>query len=806
MNGAWNGDVAPPMASSGSRSIDKLKGWTTMESRCKAFQSGFDGSGRSRSGRAALGAITLLLSIGLLSGCFRDPNVRKHKYLESGQKYSALGKDREAAIQFSNALKIDKNFADAHYALAKTYLHMGAANAASGELQRTVYLQPQNYKARTDLGNLLLAGGNVDGAQAQAAAVLAAQPDNADVHSLLSRIAARKGQQDVALTEIHRALELAPDKADLHETFALLEMGDPANSSMVEGELKKAVALEPKSVNTKLLLAAFYIKSGRLQDAEQVCWSAVATDRKNLSARETLAQVILREGDPARAEEVLRQASNDLADDPRGVRLLADYYDASGQTDKAKAEFASLAQKYPKNVSVQEGYVRVLLQVKDYGTAQSVVSELMKKNSKDPQVAVLNGIVLLNNGKPDDAINALRGAANDAPKDAFIQFWLGKAALAKGDDSLAETSFRQAAQLKPPGLEAQEELARLAIQHGNMNLLSDVAEKTIATAPNFPGGYVWRASVELSHNSPDKAEADLKTAIGNAPQSSQAYQMLGQLYYAQKKYPEGTALLEQALQYDPNSIGAMRALIGYDLSKNQPAQALDRLNAQIAKSPKNSGFYDMLAQLQVRSKNFDQAADAAQKAIQMNPEDGEAVAIYAQIQVRRGQAASAISAWQLWSKDHPNNAIAFAVLGTLEEQVGDKQKAEDYYKKALQIQPAQPIATNNLAYLMLLNGENVDVALTLAQTARKAMPTSPSTADTLAWAYYYKGTYAFARDLLEDAVKTDPNNPSMEYHLGMVYGKLGDKGNAATHLKKAISLAPDSPDAKNARTALQGPG
>ena len=56
----------------------------------------------------------------------------------------------------------------------------------------------------------------------------------------------------------------------------------------------------------------------------------------------------------------------------------------------------------------------------------------MKKNSKDPQVAVLNGIVLLNNGKLGDAVNALQDAANNAPKDAFIQYWLGRAALAKG--------------------------------------------------------------------------------------------------------------------------------------------------------------------------------------------------------------------------------------------------------------------------------------------------------------------------------------------------------------------------------------
>jgi Tfp pilus assembly protein PilF len=86
------------------------------------------------------------------------------------------------------------------------------------------------------------------------------------------------------------------------------------------------------------------------------------------------------------------------------------------------------------------------------------------------------------------------------------------------------------------------------------------------------------------------------------------------------------------------------------------------------------------------------------------------------------------------------------------------------------------------------------------------MPSSPNTADTLAWAYYHKGTYSFARDLLEDALKTDPNSAMMQYHLGMVYSKLRDTNNATIHLKKAIALAPESSAAKDAKAALQGLG
>ena len=177
--------------------------------------------------------------------------------------------------------------------------------------------------------------------------------------------------------------------------------------------------------------------------------------------------------------------------------------------------------------------------------------------------------------------------------------------------------------------------------------------------------------------------------------------------------------------------------------------------------------------------------------------------LFARVQVARGQTASAIGTWEQWANAHPNDAGAYATLGVLEESRGDTGKAEAYYKKALQIQPQQPLAANNLAYRMLENGENVDVALSLAQTARRGMPNSPSTADTLAWAYYYKGTYSFARDLLEDALKADQDSASMQYHLGMVYAKLRDKNNATIHLKKALSMAPNSPTAKDATTALQ---
>jgi len=55
----------------------------------------------------------------LFTGCSRDPNVRKQKFLESGDRYFSQGKYREAAIQYSNALPDRLPLRPCHYQLGK---------------------------------------------------------------------------------------------------------------------------------------------------------------------------------------------------------------------------------------------------------------------------------------------------------------------------------------------------------------------------------------------------------------------------------------------------------------------------------------------------------------------------------------------------------------------------------------------------------------------------------------------------------------------------------------------------------------
>lgn len=747
--------------------------------------------------------LLVLISAGLLQGCTRDPNVRKLKYLKSGEHYAAEGKQQEAIIQFSNAIKIDHNYAAAHYDLAKAYMKLGALSGGYAELQRTVDLDPHNIQAHLDLGALLLAAHQYPRSTNQAKAVLAIQANNPDAFALLSSIALAQEDRQEALAQIQRALAIDPNRSNFHTALALIQSSDPAQEQSAEDQLQKAISLDPKNGMAHLVLSSMLEKKGDLRGAEQQAKIAVDLDPKNLRARLTLVGMYYRSGDKAAAEATLLQGTELLADTSQGADLLWDYYARTGQVDKAASVYSGLVAKHPKSVPLKVTYAHILIQQKNFAQATTVSAELMKSNASDPQVAVLNGMLLLHAGKVNDAYIALQKAEKNAPDNLAIQLWLGQAAQAKGDTSVAEQSFQAAAHIDPSNINAARGLAGVANQLGDFNLLTQVANSTLAHYPDSSDAYFWRGLAELHQQQDDKADADFQTAIQKDPNNSSATEELGTLRLTQNHVPQGKALLEQALTSNPNATRALRILVAYDLHENQPGQALTRVQQQIAKAPSNSDMYDLLSELQIRAKNAPDAIAAAQKAMQLNSSDGAAVIDYTRAQMMQGNVQAAIATWKDWTNTHPNDARADSILGALEEAQGNTQSATDYYKKALAIQPDQPVAANNLAYLMMESGQEIDVALSLAQIAHRGMPNSPNTADTLAWAYYYKGTYASARDLLESALKISPDNASIQYHLGMTYSKLGDKADAILHLKKAAALAPNTQTQKNADQALR---
>jgi len=162
----------------------------------------------------------------------------------------------------------------------------------------------------------------------------------------------------------------------------------------------------------------------------------------------------------------------------------------------------------------------------------------------------------------------------------------------------------------------------------------------------------------------------------------------------------------------------------------------------------------------------------------------------------------AIAGYQRARQTNPRDARLYVALGSLQETQGQWQQAETNYRQALQILPDYALAANNLAYLMLEHDENVNVAVSLAQTARKGLPNLPNTADRLGWAYYRESVFDSAIGLFQETIKGDAKNPTYHFHLGMAYEKKNDSSMAKKEFEETLQISPNYGQADEIRKFL----
>src|SRR5208282_2613416 len=145
-------------------------------------------------GRHPLGRCFILLVLALLvSGCSSDPNAKKQKFMGRGNEAFDQGKYAEALIFYGRALQVDRGYPEAHYKLAQTHLKMGSWAAAYQELNRTIELKPENWKAQQELGQVELAAGKRQEAKDRALLILRSNPNQADAQILLANADAALG-------------------------------------------------------------------------------------------------------------------------------------------------------------------------------------------------------------------------------------------------------------------------------------------------------------------------------------------------------------------------------------------------------------------------------------------------------------------------------------------------------------------------------------------------------------------------------------------------------------------------------------
>jgi tetratricopeptide (TPR) repeat protein len=742
----------------------------------------------------------VFLAVIFLSSCSRDPNVRKQKFVAQGDAFFKEGKYPEAQISYSRALQIDSRYVDALYKSALCYERLGNWNGAFQVLRRAVDLAPDNMDAQFHVGKIYLGAGHPQEAKEHALLILRSNPKNVDAAILLSSSDGALGNQKAALSEARDAVSIDPNHSSAYLNLALLQQKWGAYSE-AEASYQKAQSTDPNSVEPRMYLGGFYESQKRLDDARKQFEAAIQSAPKNPAPRSALATLYFAQGQIDQAEKVLVDAKAQMPDVPAGYRMLGDFYIARNDSQKALAEFSSLLSSHPNDLAVKKTYIQLLVSAHKLDQAIPLNDSILK-NGPDADALVLRGEIQVQQKKPDDAIVTLQEAVKNSPDNYAGHLQLGYAYQLKGNSDQAETEWRKTVQLQPKSAEAWRSLAGLAGKRRDWNELQSIGAQLMKIAPNAPEGYIFHATARGNQGDVRAAEADLNRLIQSAPQNPVGYIQLGLLRTQQKRWADADSLFHQALAHDARSFPAQEALATLDFQRGQPAAAVERIKDQLQKSPDDAGLAFLLGQAQLRNSQQADAEQSFARAVELAPSNPGSVLALAGVQVARGETDAAISSYKRAIPLAPSNVQIVVALGTLYEAKGDWQQAQSSYQQALSMQSDNAFAANNLAYLLLEHGGDVNVALGLAQVGRRGMADSATSADTLAWAYFHTGAFSLATPLLQEAIQKVPANPTYRYHLGMVYQKMNDPAHARAAFEAAIKAKPDSPAAQDARKAL----
>jgi tetratricopeptide (TPR) repeat protein len=154
------------------------------------------------------------------------------------------------------------------------------------------------------------------------------------------------------------------------------------------------------------------------------------------------------------------------------------------------------------------------------------------------------------------------------------------------------------------------------------------------------------------------------------------------------------------------------------------------------------------------------------------------------------------------AKSKTNDPVALTQIGMIHETLQQYPAARDAYEKALKGNPQFYPALNNLAALYSERLGQVEQAHSLAERARQLWPYDPVIADTLGWILYRQGKYTGALGLIQESALRLPNEPEVQFHLGMTHYMLGEEDPARVALEQAVKTDKDFPEKAEGRRRL----
>jgi tetratricopeptide (TPR) repeat protein len=201
--------------------------------------------------------------------------------------------------------------------------------------------------------------------------------------------------------------------------------------------------------------------------------------------------------------------------------------------------------------------------LRDYQRANDLFRAAVKAHDKDPNLRVRWGRMYLEHWQPGDASDLFREAL-ELKKD-YAPALLGLALVAAdGFEGKATELAQQALKSDPKLVEAQELLARVALEDNNPEKAASEANKALAISPEALDAMSVLAAIDWLNDK--KTTPWLDRILQINPHYGEVYETAGHFFIINRRYDEGILAYRKALQLKPD-LWSARSELGINLMR-----------------------------------------------------------------------------------------------------------------------------------------------------------------------------------------------------------------------------------------------
>jgi tetratricopeptide (TPR) repeat protein len=728
-------------------------------------------------------------------------------YLQQGQQNFRDERFQEAAEAFAAALEADPTNLEALYGRA---ISLGKTDQEEEELHvlnRAIFLYPREIRLWTELGRMHFSLNDYADAIPAFDQLLALDPQNAS--ALRDKIAALRhmGKFEECESALADALRRLPGNVEILTEQAKLLVAAKRYDQAVAAFAQAARADALTEEIDALRESEEYAEARRLIDAGLSCFP------KDVLILRQLALVY--EG-----QDLWREAAKAydrvLALDPANEEALAGKIAAlrtAGSLDEAaRAAEAALAAKATSTRILEErgwvlyqlgrvdAAVEAFLQVGEETVGQAIKSnvsisaDLLDAAAKrcPKSIAILEAIAAKysNAGQYQNAAAFYdRVLAIDPTR---VKAHTGKieALQAAGLDTQASQAADVAIQLLPDDGQLIMVCAWLHFKQGKY-------EEATAEYVKVEALYSFGSEIQNLLSRPDEAARALEIAMESSPQNVNFLHQLGYVGFNLRKYSVALSLFERSLAINPDYIESLvwKCACLRNMRRFTEAVEVIRTAERRALFQINSRLLNELGWSYLGLNQYDEALKAFDRALQIEPEN--LFSVQWRIRTLRlqslrapGKADEVNQAIENALKSQPDSALLLYEQGYQHYQRFEFTKAEQYYADALKIDSTDPETVNARAYALRKLNRTVE-AQELMENLVRSVPDNVDAESNLGWFYLRQKQYSLAKDQFDLLLQKYPDNSVGCNGLGAVHFEKEQYDDSVTEFKKALAMEPD---------------